>query len=224
MEARARRARRSSFFNANGFVLVLWGREKVAEDNGVVDAGGWGGVGLAYNVGSTAEVDTMIEEARAAGASIPREPCRAVVGRLLRSLPRSGRSSLGGRVQPRHAAGLRRIADRGRLTGTESSRSRHGAVAHHTLRCLSWRRRRRTARRATATPWGAAHRRAADAAATRPARSGSRRSCSCSRRRRESGSCASPTRRAARLGVARDAAAPRSRAAARSARGAPGSR
>jgi uncharacterized glyoxalase superfamily protein PhnB len=64
------------FFNANGFVLVLWGREKVAEDNGVVDTGGWGGVGLSHNVGSTAEVDTLIEEARAAGASIPREPAK----------------------------------------------------------------------------------------------------------------------------------------------------
>jgi len=62
------------FFNANGLVFVLWGREKVAEDNGVVDGGGWGGVGLSYNVGSAAEVDTLIEEARAAGASVPREP------------------------------------------------------------------------------------------------------------------------------------------------------
>jgi uncharacterized protein len=40
----------------------------------VHDQGGWGGVTLAYNVRSPAEVDETIEEARKAGATIGREP------------------------------------------------------------------------------------------------------------------------------------------------------
>jgi predicted lactoylglutathione lyase len=60
------------FFQAGGLIVALWDRDQLAEDSGVVDGGGWGGVTLAYNVGSPAEVDAVIEEARAAGASIPR--------------------------------------------------------------------------------------------------------------------------------------------------------
>ena len=37
------------------------------------DGGGWGGVTLAYNGRSAEEVDAVMEEARAAGAAIPRE-------------------------------------------------------------------------------------------------------------------------------------------------------
>jgi predicted lactoylglutathione lyase len=60
------------FFQADCLVVVLWSRAKLAEDSGVTDPGGWGGVGLAHNVGSPAEVDQVIETARAAGATIPR--------------------------------------------------------------------------------------------------------------------------------------------------------
>jgi len=60
------------FFQAGGMVVALWSRESLASDSGVVDSGGWGGVTLAYNVRSPDEVDAVIEEARAAGASIPR--------------------------------------------------------------------------------------------------------------------------------------------------------
>jgi uncharacterized glyoxalase superfamily protein PhnB len=38
----------------------------------VTDSGGWGGVTLAHNVRSPAEVDAVLEEARAAGATILR--------------------------------------------------------------------------------------------------------------------------------------------------------
>jgi uncharacterized protein len=62
------------FFQAGGMIVSLWGRGELAEDSGVQDAGGWGGVTLAYNTRSTAEVDSVIEEARAAGARIAREP------------------------------------------------------------------------------------------------------------------------------------------------------
>jgi len=62
------------FFQAGALILGLWDRARLAEDSGVVDTGGWGGVTLAHNVRSPAEVDGVIEEARAAGASIVREP------------------------------------------------------------------------------------------------------------------------------------------------------
>ncbi len=68
------------FFQVGGIVVGLWGREQLAEDSCVDDAGGWGGVTLAYNVRSPAEVDAVIEEARAAGATIAREPAETFWG------------------------------------------------------------------------------------------------------------------------------------------------
>jgi uncharacterized protein len=63
-----------AFFPSGGMVVALWGRAELAEDSGVEDPGGWGGVTLAHNVRSPQEVDAVIEEARAAGAMIAREP------------------------------------------------------------------------------------------------------------------------------------------------------
>jgi predicted lactoylglutathione lyase len=60
------------FFQAGGLIVALWGRDELAADSGVRDGGGWGGVTLAYNVGSPADVDATIAEAEAAGATIPR--------------------------------------------------------------------------------------------------------------------------------------------------------
>jgi catechol 2,3-dioxygenase-like lactoylglutathione lyase family enzyme len=60
------------FFQAGGMIVALWGREQLAHDSVVEDSGGWGGVTLAHNVRSPAEVDAVIEEARAAGATIGR--------------------------------------------------------------------------------------------------------------------------------------------------------
>ena len=62
------------FFQAPGMIVALWGRDRLAADSGVEDAGGWGGVTLAYNTNSPDEVDAVLEQARAAGATIPREP------------------------------------------------------------------------------------------------------------------------------------------------------
>ena len=45
---------------------------RLAEDTVVQDSGGWGGVTLAYNARSPAEVDSVLTEAEAAGATIPR--------------------------------------------------------------------------------------------------------------------------------------------------------
>jgi predicted lactoylglutathione lyase len=62
------------FFQAGGMVLGLWDRGMLAEDSGVVDAGGWGGVTLAHNVRSEDDVDAVIAEARDAGADVVRDP------------------------------------------------------------------------------------------------------------------------------------------------------
>jgi uncharacterized protein len=68
------------FFQAGGMVLALWGREQLAEDSVVEDSGGWGGVTLAYNTRTPEEVDEVIEQARAAGAQIVREPAETFWG------------------------------------------------------------------------------------------------------------------------------------------------
>jgi catechol 2,3-dioxygenase-like lactoylglutathione lyase family enzyme len=62
------------FFQAGGMIVALWGRDKLAEDSAVTVGSGWGGITLAYNTRSPNEVDDVIEEARAAGATIGREP------------------------------------------------------------------------------------------------------------------------------------------------------
>ncbi len=61
------------FFQAGCMVVALWSREELAADTGVVDGGGWGGITPAHNVRSPAEVDAVLDEARAAGATIARE-------------------------------------------------------------------------------------------------------------------------------------------------------
>ena len=68
------------FFQAGEMVLALWDRARLAEDSCVADSPGWGGVTLALNLGSPAEVDIAIEEARGAGATIGREPAETFWG------------------------------------------------------------------------------------------------------------------------------------------------
>jgi catechol 2,3-dioxygenase-like lactoylglutathione lyase family enzyme len=68
------------FFRAGGMIVALWDRVRLAEDSGVQDSGGWGGVTLAHNVRSPEEVDAVVEEARAAGAAIVREPAKTFWG------------------------------------------------------------------------------------------------------------------------------------------------
>jgi uncharacterized protein len=60
------------FFQAGGMIVGLWGRDQLAEDCGVEDTGGFGGIALAHNVGSPAEVDAVLAQAQAAGATVPR--------------------------------------------------------------------------------------------------------------------------------------------------------
>ena len=69
------------FFQANGVVLVLWAREKLAADMGIPDDGAnWSGIALAHNVGSPEEVDQIVEQARANGGTITREPSETFYG------------------------------------------------------------------------------------------------------------------------------------------------
>jgi uncharacterized protein len=60
------------FFQTGCMIVALWGRGQLAEDTVVEDSGGWGGVTLAYNARSPDEVDAVLGEAEAAGATIPR--------------------------------------------------------------------------------------------------------------------------------------------------------
>jgi uncharacterized protein len=61
-------------------VLALWGRDQLAEDTRAEDTGGWGGVTLAYNTRSPAEVDDVLREAEAAGATIARPAAETAWG------------------------------------------------------------------------------------------------------------------------------------------------
>ncbi len=70
------------FFQAGGSAVVLWSREKLAADCGIIDdaSGGFGGVALAHNVRSTAEVDDVLAAAERAGARITRAAARTFYG------------------------------------------------------------------------------------------------------------------------------------------------
>jgi predicted lactoylglutathione lyase len=59
------------FFQMNGMVLALFGRQALADDAGVPNAKpGFSGVALAWNGRSEAEVDSALAEAVAAGARL----------------------------------------------------------------------------------------------------------------------------------------------------------
>jgi uncharacterized protein len=60
------------FFEAGGIAIVLWRRDKVADDAGVEDSAtdGFGGMTLAHNVRSRMEVDEVLGQAASAGAAI----------------------------------------------------------------------------------------------------------------------------------------------------------
>lgn len=68
------------FFQTGGMIVALWDRGKLADDSGVKDGGGWGGVTLAYNVRSPEEVDDVLDQAREAGATIARAGAKTFWG------------------------------------------------------------------------------------------------------------------------------------------------
>ncbi len=60
------------FFQSGSMIVALWGRDELAEDTVVTDPGGWGGITLAHNVRTAEEVDKVLREAEAAGATVLR--------------------------------------------------------------------------------------------------------------------------------------------------------
>ncbi|WP_066061786.1 VOC family protein [Frankia sp. EI5c] len=60
------------FFQAGGLVIALWSRDELAADSTVTDPGGWGGITLAHNVPTPADVDAVLTEAQHAGATLGR--------------------------------------------------------------------------------------------------------------------------------------------------------
>ena len=71
---RGQEVQETVFVQAGGLGLVLWSRSKLAGDSGIRDTGadGFGGVVLAHNVRSRAEVDTVMADAETAGATVTR--------------------------------------------------------------------------------------------------------------------------------------------------------
>ncbi len=68
------------FFQTGTTILALWGKDELAEDCGVALGEGFGGIALAHNVGSNAEVDAVIAEAERAGATITKTPTETFWG------------------------------------------------------------------------------------------------------------------------------------------------
>ena len=89
-----------AFFQCGGMVVALWDRGALAEDSAVEDNGGWGGVTLALNLRSPAEVDEVLDQAEAAGAVIGRRGAETSWGGYYGDLHRPRRPPVGGRPQP----------------------------------------------------------------------------------------------------------------------------
>jgi uncharacterized protein len=99
----------TAFFQGNGIILALWGREKLAPDLGIADDGArWSGIALAHNVRSREEVHAVIEQARKNGAQITREPRDTFYGGYAGAFRGSRWARLGDRAQPRLRLGRRR--------------------------------------------------------------------------------------------------------------------
>lgn len=70
------------FFQAGCLAVSLWAREKLSADLGIADQGddGFGGIALAHNVRSRAEVDEILAVAEDAGAAITRAAAETFYG------------------------------------------------------------------------------------------------------------------------------------------------
>ena len=79
---RGQQVQETVFFQAGGMALVLWDRAKLAADVGRSDGprGVFGGIGLAHNVRSRAEVDELVALAGSIGAAVTRAPAETFYG------------------------------------------------------------------------------------------------------------------------------------------------
>ena len=79
---RGQEVQETVFFQTGASAVVLWGRDKLAQDSGVQDAGagGFDGLALAQNVRSRGEVDEIVAAAEAAGATVSRPPSETFYG------------------------------------------------------------------------------------------------------------------------------------------------
>jgi len=71
------------FLQLGGLALVLWDREKLAEDCGLPGGGapaGFGGIVLAHNVRTAGAVDEIVAAAADAGATVTRPPAQTFYG------------------------------------------------------------------------------------------------------------------------------------------------
>ncbi len=70
-----------AFFSLNGTWLGLYGRDALAEDATVpAEGSGFAGFALAHNVDSEAEVDALMAEVVAAGATLVKKPQKVFWG------------------------------------------------------------------------------------------------------------------------------------------------
>lgn len=80
---RGQEVQETVFFQAGGLAVVLWGRDALARDCGLRDTGqpdGFGGLALAQNVRSPAEVDALMAAAEQAGATVTRPAATTFYG------------------------------------------------------------------------------------------------------------------------------------------------
>jgi catechol 2,3-dioxygenase-like lactoylglutathione lyase family enzyme len=79
---RGQEVEQTVFFQAGGLAVVLWDRRELAADARIDDAeaDGFGGVGLAHNVRSQAEVEQVLAAARNAGATVTRSAAPTFYG------------------------------------------------------------------------------------------------------------------------------------------------
>jgi catechol 2,3-dioxygenase-like lactoylglutathione lyase family enzyme len=70
-----------AFFQTGGMAFGLWPREELVKDAGIADGGpGFAGICLAYNTRSREEVDSILAEAVAAGATLVKPGTEAFWG------------------------------------------------------------------------------------------------------------------------------------------------
>jgi catechol 2,3-dioxygenase-like lactoylglutathione lyase family enzyme len=65
---------------AAGVLLALWGRESLAHDVGETLGTGRAPISIAHNVGSDDAVVAIVDQARAAGATVLKEPAMSFFG------------------------------------------------------------------------------------------------------------------------------------------------